>query len=517
MATGVIYIGSGIQSYSTTDVGNNSYALEGESLSLADAGALYTIDELDTDDAEIIDDNEGRTEDSFGVFDSSDSISADEDCDLAIQAIGSLTHAGTDSATSYSDDLEYSGSGGSDWQYDNFDNGDNNSGCGGGSYESDVDLDGTDSSDGDSGQDISVTFGSDSSSEWDAGATETGASVNFGFGLVNDPYNINTDDGGAVADSATGMSMNEDGEFDYSETRIDQENASNNEAGSEAEDPTDWTSKAGLVQDFTLFITSDNDGGSTSGSGNDGTEHGSGVFEDDIGGPILAQSHSGVHLGTSDLLETLDQRLTVTLPTTSPGVGFGFEQAELPSVSLAFEPDTSEMKGDALPEVEISQLTNMEGTGTFDNVSRGAPPTATAILIALAAAGRNPADVTIPTIGSKAASGGEGSSGSGSSSSSSSTSSPTGGSGFGSDAARTGGTASASPSGVMVSQGVVSLPSSSATSGGTASSSVSDSGSADSTTTSSPTSDASTGIGTIMVQADDSGRGGGAAGSNLSP
>jgi hypothetical protein len=114
--------------------------------------------ELDTDDAEIIDDNEGRTDDSFG---SSDSISADEDYDLAIQAIGSLTEAGTDSAASYSDGLEYSGSGGSDWQYDDFDDGDNNSGSGGGSYESDVDLFGTDSSDGDSGPDTSVTFSSE--------------------------------------------------------------------------------------------------------------------------------------------------------------------------------------------------------------------------------------------------------------------------------------------------------------------------------------------------------------------
>ena len=119
MATGVIYIGSGVQSYSTNDIGNDSYALDGKSLSLADAGAVYTIDELDSDDAEIIDDNEDRTDNSSGDSGLSDSVSADEDYDLAIQAIGSLTHAGTDSATSYSDDLEYSGSGGSDWQFCN--------------------------------------------------------------------------------------------------------------------------------------------------------------------------------------------------------------------------------------------------------------------------------------------------------------------------------------------------------------------------------------------------------------
>jgi hypothetical protein len=113
----------------------------------------------------------------------------------------------------------------------------------------DVDLDGTDSSDGDSDSDISVTFGTDSSGDSFASATETGASVNFGGGLANDPYSINTDDDGTVADSTTGMSMIEHGEFDDSATRIELANENSNEAGSEAEDPTDWTSEAGLVQD----------------------------------------------------------------------------------------------------------------------------------------------------------------------------------------------------------------------------------------------------------------------------
>jgi hypothetical protein len=221
---------------------------------------------------------------------------------------------------------------------------------------------------------------------------------------------------------------------------------------------------------------------------------------DDIGGPILTQSPSGVPPGTSDLLETLDQRLTVTLPTTASGAVLAFDQAELPSLSLDFEPDTSEMKGDALPEVETSQFTNVQGTGTFDNVSRGAPPTATAMLVALAVAGRDPADITIPTNGttrsatngSGSGGGAEGSTGSGSSSGSSGLSSGESGSsgpgsggssrtsrtdrsGSGSEdalAVRSGG---AKPSGVMVSQGVVSVSASSetASSGGPASGSTS--------------------------------------------
>jgi hypothetical protein len=40
---------------------------------------------------------------------------------------------------------------------------------------------------------------------------------------------VNTDDDGTVADSATGMSLNEDGEFEYSEPTIYQENESNDD------------------------------------------------------------------------------------------------------------------------------------------------------------------------------------------------------------------------------------------------------------------------------------------------
>jgi len=95
VASGVIYIGSGVQSYSTNDIGNNSYAFDGKSLSLADAGAVYTIDELDSDDAEIIDDNEDRTDNSSGDFGLSDSISADEHVGVGSCSVPSFLHVRT--------------------------------------------------------------------------------------------------------------------------------------------------------------------------------------------------------------------------------------------------------------------------------------------------------------------------------------------------------------------------------------------------------------------------------------
>ena len=56
-----------------------------------------------------------------------------------------------------------------------------------------------------------------------------------------------------------------------------------------------------------------------------------------------------------------------------------------------------------LPNQEASALGNMaQNQGPPDGVSRSAPPSPTAVLTVLAAAGRNPTDLTIPTVGSQA-------------------------------------------------------------------------------------------------------------------
>ena len=134
-------------------------------------------------------------------------------------------------------------------------------------------------------------------------------------------------------------------------------------------------------------------------------------------------------------------------------------------------PDTDSASADGLPTQEVNKLTNfVQNTGTSDGVSRGAAPSPTETLVALAAAGRNPTDITIPTQSSRAASngsgGGEGSSGSGPSSGSngpgrggtgSSRSSRTRGGEGGTDDALVARSGGAKPSGVMVSQGVVSV------------------------------------------------------------
>ena len=45
--------------------------------------------------------------------------------------------------------------------------------------------------------------------------------------------------------------------------------------------------------------------------------------------------------------------------------------------------------------------------GGFDEVSRSAPPDPATVLFTLAAAGRNPADITLPTAGSEGSGGGD--------------------------------------------------------------------------------------------------------------
>jgi hypothetical protein len=56
----------------------------------------------------------------------------------------------------------------------------------------------------------------------------------------------------------------------------------------------------------------------------------------------------------------------------------------------------------------VNKLSNfVQNTGTSDGVSRGAAPSPTDTLVALAAAGRNPADITLPTQGSEASGSGE--------------------------------------------------------------------------------------------------------------
>ena len=75
---------------------------------------------------------------------------------------------------------------------------------------------------------------------------------------------------------------------------------------------------------------------------------------------------------------------------------------EMPSLPVEFEPNTSGMKLAGLPNEEATELNDVLVTGSYDGVSRSAPPSPTDNLVALAAAGRDPADITIPTIGTDA-------------------------------------------------------------------------------------------------------------------
>ena len=71
--------------------------------------------------------------------------------------------------------------------------------------------------------------------------------------------------------------------------------------------------------------------------------------------------------------------------------------------TFGITPNTNAATTAGLPNQEASALGNMaQNQGPPDGVSRSAPPSPTATLTALAAAGRNPTDLTIPTVGSQA-------------------------------------------------------------------------------------------------------------------
>ena len=71
--------------------------------------------------------------------------------------------------------------------------------------------------------------------------------------------------------------------------------------------------------------------------------------------------------------------------------------------TFGFTPNTNAATLLGLPNQEATALGNMaQNQGPPDGVSRSAPPSPTATLTALAAAGRSPTDLTIPTVGSQA-------------------------------------------------------------------------------------------------------------------
>ena len=67
-----------------------------------------------------------------------------------------------------------------------------------------------------------------------------------------------------------------------------------------------------------------------------------------------------------------------------------------------FAPETDLATANGLPIQEAAAVANLWiNQGGFDEVSRSAPPDPATVLFTLAAAGRNPADITLPTAGAR--------------------------------------------------------------------------------------------------------------------
>ena len=180
------------------------------------------------------------------------------------------------------------------------------------------------------------------------------------------------------------------------------------------DEPFTWSSTQGNLTDFAkivwlirpdtgvqgMFRDEDVDGGLLSVVGNDqqyvsDISSNSGSSRSDYGRFV---SNYLRYLPASAPLYLFGSALD--LGVAGPGyLPVGFDETNVFNFTL----NTNAATANGLPTQEASSLSNMaQNQGAPDGVSRGAPPSPTATLTALAAAGRNPTDITIPTVGSEA-------------------------------------------------------------------------------------------------------------------
>ena len=137
-------------------------------------------------------------------------------------------------------------------------------------------------------------------------------------------------------------------------------------------------------------------------------------LDDDDGAYEVVQDEPEVftfiYSSASGLTETSSGEAPTTIGAPVTDDLFGqFPEVPLDPLVDPFGPGTGDLgPADAVPTfgpLFYPDTNRMVGTAN-DGVSRSDPPAPTATLVALAAAGRNPADITIPTIGSEGSGGG---------------------------------------------------------------------------------------------------------------
>jgi hypothetical protein len=135
----------------------------------------------------------------------------------------------------------------------------------------------------------------------------------------------------------------------------------------------------------TLYLSSSRAEGGSLGTGGGGSSS-SGSGGSGVPAPYVVPDSASMYLSGSAL--DLDVASLGAFPSGS---------------TIGFTPNTNTATPNGLPDQEATALGNMaQNQGAPDGVSRSAPPSPTATLTALAAAGRNPTDLTLPTVGSEA-------------------------------------------------------------------------------------------------------------------
>jgi len=130
-------------------------------------------------------------------------------------------------------------------------------------------------------------------------------------------------------------------------------------------------------------------------------------YNQEPGYDLLSITYSSGTLSLFDVHNAVKSVVPSSVPVdlggTTPTLAEAPVGAMIFGATFGFEPGTASATANGLPTQEATALGNLaENQGAPDGVSRDAPPEPSAVLVALAAAGRNPTDLTLPTAGSEA-------------------------------------------------------------------------------------------------------------------
>jgi hypothetical protein len=389
---------------STTDTGCDTLSADEsypDCMTLVGGVASYTISEFETDES-TMDTNVTFNNLDYWMFSSPASgksyLETGGDGESATKVVGSLSESGSDSVSSVYESDSGSTDTDQDWGYSI--EGGGGSIVGGGSYtlSDSTEYEGYNIDYSGGGDQASFSSNKDSFDSITSSVNYSGASLyaDYDEEYISDPFQGSDDfEAFSTASDIEVSTGTESGSYSYSYSYLMQVGESDVNSGSAKvpvgwyydywywyeKDPDSWSHEYEVIQSSPLVEISTG----TSSGGNHVT----------VSGDQPLTVTTGYWNGF-DVLSAYDSAPTEINEVAWMGPAAGWLDGvgyEIPKIGLEVEPDTD---GLALEYYYEDAVGN-------DGVSRSAPPDPSETLIALAAAGRNPTDITIPTVGSEGA------------------------------------------------------------------------------------------------------------------